>query len=89
MWQQPDTLPAVNLRGFRASVNRRFEGGIPDFMNGIPEVHWRNPKLKSLNSMPDLCGSYHIKYSHPILSHGTNGPLVIRKIHNLTRFPRV
>ena len=26
---------AANLRGFRASVNPRFEAGIPDFMNGI------------------------------------------------------
>ena len=39
-----------------------FEGGIPDFMDGIPDfmdtfntiivAHWRNFKLKSLNSMP-------------------------------------
>ena len=30
-------LQAANLRGFRASVNPRFEleAGIPDFMNGI------------------------------------------------------
>ena len=41
-------------------MNPRFEGGIPDFMDGIPDfmdvvlrkVHWRNPRLKSLNSMP-------------------------------------
>ena len=26
---------AANLRGFHASVNPRFEAGIPDFMNGI------------------------------------------------------
>ena len=26
---------AVNLRGFRASVNPKFEGRIPDFMDGI------------------------------------------------------
>ena len=55
---------AANLRGFRASVNPRFEDGIPDFMNGIlnfsihfnvvhRKVDWRNPKMKSLNSMPD------------------------------------
>ena len=54
---------AVNVRGFRASVNPRFEAGIPDFMNGILDfsihfnvvhrkVDWRNPKMKSLNSMP-------------------------------------
>ena len=53
----------ANLRGFRASVNPRFEAGIPDFMNGIlnfsihfnvvhRKVDWRNPKMKSLNSMP-------------------------------------
>ena len=28
-------IQAANLRGFRASVNPRFEAGIPDFMNGI------------------------------------------------------
>ena len=42
-----------------------FMDGIPDFMDGIPDVweysihfnvvkrkaHWRNPKMKSLNSM--------------------------------------
>ena len=55
---------AANLRGFRASVNPRFEAGIPDFMNGIlnfsihfnvvhRKVDWRNPKMKSLNSMPE------------------------------------
>ena len=27
----------INLRGFRASVNPRFEGGIVDFMDGIPD----------------------------------------------------
>ena len=54
---------AVNLRGFRASVNPRFEARIPDFMNGIlnfsihfnvvhRKVDWRNPKMKYLNSMP-------------------------------------
>ena len=26
---------AVNLRGFCASMNPRFKGGIPDFMGGI------------------------------------------------------
>ena len=56
--------PKANLRGFRASVNPRFEAGIPDFMNGIlnfsihfnvvhRKVDWQNPKMKSLNSMPD------------------------------------
>ena len=50
--------------GFRASEDPRFETGIPDFMNGIlhfsihfnvvhRKVDWRNPKMKSLNSMPD------------------------------------
>ena len=57
---------AANLRGFHASVNPRFKGGILDFMAGIPDfmefsinfnvvlkkVHWRNLKLKSLNSIP-------------------------------------
>ena len=49
--------------GFRASEDPRFEAGIPDFMNGIlnfsihfnvvhRKVDWRNPKMKSLNSMP-------------------------------------
>ena len=49
---------AVNLRGFFPSVNPRFEGGIPDFIihfNGVHgKVPWRNPKLKSLNSMPAM-----------------------------------
>ena len=56
-------MQAANLRGFRASVNPRFEAGIPDFLNGIlnfsihfnvvhRKVDWRNPKMKSLNSMP-------------------------------------
>ena len=60
------TVQAANLRGFRASVNPRFEAGIPDFMNGIlnfsihfnvvhRKVNWRNPKMKSLNSMPAVC----------------------------------
>ena len=53
---------AANLAGFRASEDPRFEAGIPDFMNGIlnfsihfnmvhRKVDWRNPKMKSLNSM--------------------------------------
>ena len=57
------TYQAANLREFRASVNPRFEAGLPDFMNGILDfsihfnvvhrkVDWRNPKMKSLNSMP-------------------------------------
>ena len=48
----------------RASKDPIFEAGIPDFMNGIlsfsihfnvvhRKVDWRNPKMKSLNSMPD------------------------------------
>ena len=65
---------AANLGEFCASMNPRFEGAIPDFINGIPVfmelqyntiqiqihfnvvhrmVNWRNPKLKSLNLMPD------------------------------------
>ena len=30
------TLQAANIRGFRASMKPRFEGGIPDFIDGIP-----------------------------------------------------
>ena len=56
----------MNLAGFRASEDPRFEAGIPDFMNGIlnfsihfnvvhRKVDWRNPKMKSLNSMPVVC----------------------------------
>ena len=56
---------AVNLAGFRASKDPRFEAGISNFMNGIlnlsihlnvvhRKVDWRNPKMKSLNSMPAL-----------------------------------
>ena len=59
------SLQAANLAGFRASEDPRFEAGIPDFMNGIlnfsihfnvvhRKVDWRNPKMKSLNSMPGL-----------------------------------
>ena len=63
-------LQAANLAGFRASEDPRFEAGIPDFMNGIlnfsihfnvvhRKVDWRNPKMKSLNSMPGLfCRAY-------------------------------
>ena len=58
-------IQAANLAGFRASEDPRFEAGIPDFMNGIlnftihfnvvhRKVDWRNPKMKSLNSMPDI-----------------------------------
>ena len=58
-------IQAANLAGFRASKDRRFEAGIPDFMNGIlnfsihfnvvhRKVDWRNPKMKSLNSMPGI-----------------------------------
>ena len=28
---------AMDLRGFRASVNPRFQGGIQDFMDGIQD----------------------------------------------------
>ena len=59
------TIQAANLAGFRASEDPRFEAGIPDFMNGIlnfsihfnvvhRKVDWRNPKMKSLNSMPAI-----------------------------------
>ena len=69
-------LQAANLAGFRASEDPRFEAGIPDFMNGIlnfsihfnvvhRKVDWRNPKMKSLNSMPAL--DYLILFS---LFHG-------------------
>ena len=58
-------VQAANIAGFRASEDPRFEAGIPDFMNGIlnfsihfnvvhRKVDWRNPKMKSLNSMPDV-----------------------------------
>ena len=58
-------IQAANLAGFRASEDPRFEAGIPDFFNGIlnfsihfnvvhRKVDWRNPKMKSLNSMPDI-----------------------------------
>ena len=61
--QEADTFQAANLAGFRASEDPRFEAGIPDFMDGIlnfsihfnvvhRKVDWRNPKMKSLNSMP-------------------------------------
>ena len=30
-------MQAANLRGFRASMNPRFEVGILDFMDGIPD----------------------------------------------------
>ena len=58
-------IQAANLAGFRASEDPRREAGIPDFMNGIlnfsihfnvvhRKVDWRNPKMKSLNSMPAI-----------------------------------
>ena len=58
-------IQAANLAGFSASEDPRFEAGIPDFMNGIlnfsihfnvvhRKVDWRNPKTKSLNSMPGI-----------------------------------
>ena len=63
------TMQAANLAGFRASEDPRFEAGIPDFMNGIlnfsihfnvvhRKVDWRNPKMKSLNSMPAMICIY-------------------------------
>ena len=63
--QDREDIQAANLAGFRASEDHRFEAGIPDFMNGIlifsihfnvvhRKVDWRNPKMKSLNSMPDI-----------------------------------
>ena len=58
-------MQAANLAGFRASEDPRFEAGIPYFMNGIlnlsihfnvvhRKVDWRNPEMKSLNSMPGM-----------------------------------
>ena len=58
-------MQAANLAGFRASEDPRFEAGIPDFMNGIlnfsihfnvvhRKVDRRNPKMKSVNSMPGM-----------------------------------
>ena len=63
IYKRYNTVQAANLAGFRASEDPRFEAGIPDFMNGIlnfsihfnvvhRKVDWRNPKMKSLNSMP-------------------------------------
>ena len=74
-----DSMQAANLRGFRASVNPRFEAGIPDFMNGIlnfsihfnavhRKVDWWNPKMKSLNSMPGMLARYGVK---PPFTHST------------------
>ena len=36
---------AANLGGFRASMNPRFEGGILDFMDGIPDF------IKNFNTL--------------------------------------
>ena len=66
-------MQAANLAGFRASEDPRFEAGIPDFMNGIlklsihfnvvhRKVDWRNPKMKSLNSMPGHMGHSEIVF---------------------------
>ena len=66
---------AANLAGFRASEDPRFEAGIPDFMNGIlnfsihfnvvhRKVDWLNPKMKSLNSMPDYIHMYLHQYMY-------------------------
>ena len=62
-------IQAANVAGFRASEDPRFEAGIPDFINGIlnfsihfnvvhRKVDWRNPKMKSLNSMPAYTYAY-------------------------------
>ena len=65
-------------------MNPRFEAGIPDFMNGIlnfsihfnvvhRKVDWRNPKMKSLNSMLVIvCGiDFVIKVSNSkVISEG-------------------
>ena len=68
-------MQAANLAGFRASEDPRFEAGIPDFINGIlnfsihfngvhRKVDWRNPKKKSLNSMPGMpCKSRRIRWT--------------------------
>ena len=61
-------MQAANLAGFCASEDPRFEAEITDFMNGIlnfsihfnvvhRKVDWRNPKMKSLNSMPEYVNS--------------------------------
>ena len=49
-------MQAANLAGFRASEDPRFEAGILNLSIHFNVVHrkvdWRNPKMKSLNSMP-------------------------------------
>ena len=76
-------IQAANLAGFRASEDPRFEAGIPDFMNGIlnfsihfnvvhRKVDWRNPKMKSLNSMPVYIYAIYI-----YLQQNFNVPLTI------------
>ena len=61
-----NTRQVANLRGFHPSVNPKFQGRILDFMDRSQtfrtillrfnmvnkKLHWWNPKLKSLNSMP-------------------------------------
>ena len=75
---------AANLAGFRASEDPRFEAGIPDFMNGIlnfsihfnvvhRKVDWRNPKMKSLNSLPDYKKNSDQSVYHPF----NRGPCLI------------
>ena len=72
-------IQAANLAGFRASEDPRFEAGIPDFMNGIlnfsihfnvvhRKVDWRNPKMKSLNSMPAINTSLRVMQGSNIFS---------------------
>ena len=45
---------AANLRGFRASVNPRFGGGIPDFIDGIPDL-WKTYITKY-----NICGNFRL-----------------------------
>ena len=68
----------------------RFKGGIPDFMEILihfsvvhtyRKVHWRNPKLKSLNSMPSLnlnSNLNHLLWS-PATQHSYRSDHVISK----------
>ena len=69
-------MQAANLAGFRASEDPRFEARIPDFMNGIlnfdvvhRKVAWRNPKMKSLNSMHAYMHSTDTALNHPSSIH--------------------
>ena len=38
MFQVSNCMQAANLRDCHASMNHRFEGRIPDFMDGIPDL---------------------------------------------------